>query len=104
MKNQKLPTFAFIHAAGVLIYVTLIAVFFRNANKLFGKEDTFATPIAMLMLFVVSATITGSLVLGKPIMLYLDGAKKEAVKMLFYTVGWLTVMTLIVFITLFLLK
>ena len=38
-----------------------------------------------LMLFVFSALLTGYLVLGKPIMMYVDGQKKEAVRLLFYT-------------------
>ena len=99
MKNSKLITYSFIHAAGVVIYTAAIAWFLFNAESLFGQISNFAGPLAMLLLLVISATITGLLVLGKPVLLYLDNAKKEALIMLFYTIGWLALMTVIVFIT-----
>jgi len=34
-------------------------------------------PIAFLLLFVVSAAITGFLVLGQPVMLYVDNKKQD---------------------------
>jgi hypothetical protein len=43
----------------------------------------------MLLLFIISASVTGLLVLGKPIHLYLSGLKKEAFVLLFATTGWL---------------
>lgn len=49
------------------------------------EPDTIFAPIIMLMLFVFSAAITGSLVLGRPILWYIDGKKKEAVHLLFST-------------------
>lgn len=68
-----------------------------NADKVFGKMKGISDPIAMLMLFVLSAAITGSLVIGRPILLYLDGLKKEAVKMFLFTVGFMFAITVIVF-------
>lgn len=50
----------------------------------------------MLLLFVISATVTGFLILGKPITLYLDGAKKEAFRFLAMTVGWLAAFLVLV--------
>ena len=61
------------------------------------KEDIVIIPIAMLLLFVTSAAITGFLVFGKPAMLYIDGKKREAVSLLGYTLGIMFVMTLIFF-------
>jgi hypothetical protein len=52
----------------------------------------------MLLLFVTSAAITGFLVFGKPVMLYIDGKKREAVSLLGYTIGILFLITLVVFI------
>lgn len=101
MKN-KLLLYSFVHAAGVLIYTAAIAWLLFNAGQLFGQISNFAGPLAMLLLLVISATVTGLLVLGKPALLYLDNAKKEALMMLFYTIGWLALMTVIVFITIIL--
>jgi hypothetical protein len=70
-----------------------------NSEKIFNKADNFWSPIAFLLLFVSSALITSSLVLGRPIYLYFDGKKEEAVKFLLYTIGWLFGITIIVFLT-----
>ena len=53
-------------------------------------------PLAFLMLFVLSAAIVGLLVFAKPVMMYLEGAKKEAVTLVFYIVAWLALITVIV--------
>ncbi len=86
-----------LNAAGVFVYVSLVAWFMFNGEHLFGGDGkSFLIPVFMLMLFVLSAAITGSLVLGKPILMYLDGQKKEAVKLFFITLGWLSLFMLIV--------
>ena len=82
MPNSKLITRALLHSLGVLIYVLLIAAFLFNGKNIFGKEDNFLMPTAMLLLLVLSAAVTGSLVLGKPILLYWDNKKTEAIKLL----------------------
>ena len=46
-------------------------------------------PWRLLLLFVISATVTGFLVLGKPAMLYHAGDKRGAFTFLSATVGWL---------------
>lgn len=84
------------NALGTVVYVTLVATFMQNGEKIFGKvEDNFFGPVVFLLLFVLSATITASLVLGKPLLMYLNGQKNEAVRLFFYTVGWLVLATLI---------
>jgi hypothetical protein len=88
-----------VHSLGVFIYITIIASIMSNGGKLFNKADNFWNPIAFLLLFVFSALITSSLVLGRPIYLYFDDKKEEAVKFLLYTIGWLFAITLIVFLT-----
>lgn len=71
-----------------------------NGNRLLGEEDTFFTPVAVLMLLVLSAAVMGTLVFGRPILMYLDGKKREAVVFLGYTLGWLTLLTFLVFLSL----
>ncbi len=104
MENKKILEHSLLNSLGVFIYVLAIALFFNNANKIFGNTPSFWAPLAMLLLFIVSATITGLLVFGRPIWLYLGGQKKEALKMLFYTVGWLTLITVMAFIALAVIK
>ena len=68
-----------------------------TAEEIFdAAEPTIIIPIFMLLLLIVSATITGLLVLGKPIYLYFNGQKKEALVLLFATLAWLVFFLLFV--------
>jgi len=104
MKQSKIIFWSAINSIGTAIYISLIAWLMFNGEKIFGQATNFWMPVALLLLFVVSATITGLLVLGRPAYLYLNGAKTEAIKLLFYTIGWLLLITVIVFISLLLIK
>jgi hypothetical protein len=97
MDNKKLAWRGLIDALGVVAYIVLVVLFMNNAQKLLGKVDnTYFAPIIMLTLFVLSALVTGGLVLGKPLMLYLDGEKKAGVKLTLYTAASLAVIWLVV--------
>ena len=100
MKSIKPVWHSLGHAVLVLVYVSAVAFVMGHGNQFFGQHDTAWTPVAVLMLFVLSAAVTGSLVLGRPILMYLDGKKKEALQFFDYTVGWLFVLTLVVFLVL----
>lgn len=105
MKNSTLAKWGALYASGVAVYIFLVALFMNNANTWFGEEDkSIVSPIAFLLLFLFSALVTSSLVLGKPIMLYLDGQKKEGVKQLLFTGLGIFVYILIVFAILLILK
>ncbi len=93
--NQKLLAHSFGHAVLVVLYTSGVVSILFNAERFFRQDRTLLAPIAVLMLFVLSATIVGTLVLGRPILLYVNGKKSEAMKMFFYTLGWLAVATII---------
>ena len=100
MKNSKLIIYGFIHSFLASAYVASVSWLLFNGENFFGQAKSFFLPTALLMLFVVSAAITGLLVFGRPIYLFLNGAKKEAIKLLFWTIGWLMIITLIIFLVL----
>lgn len=105
MKNFTLFKWGAIHAVGVLAYIFLIATFMSKASAWFGEADQkIVTPVAVLMLFVFSALVTGGLVLGKPAMLYLDGQKKEGVRLLVFTGISMFVLIFLVFGVLLIMK
>lgn len=91
MKNLELA--AFINALGVSAYVAVVVTIMQNGERIFGKMNNMLGPVTLLLLFVVSAAITGALVLGKPVLYYLENKKADAVKLFLYTVGWLFVFT-----------
>ena len=77
-------------------YVMIIGSFLFYAPKIFGEGDkTPLVPIAMLLLLIFSASLTGSLIFGRPVLWYLDGRKKEALRLLAYTLGIFFILTII---------
>jgi len=95
--NKKLVLTGVLDSLGTVVYIIAVTTFLNNAQRIFGDEENkFFIPIIMMLLFVLSALITGSLVLGKPIILYLDGQKKEGIKLLFYTAISLAVILVLV--------
>jgi len=93
MKNSKLILTAFLNSIAVFVYVSSIAWLLFNGERFFGQASNFWMPTALLLVFIVSATITGLLVLGRPIYLYLNNLRSEAVKLLIYTVVFLLIIT-----------
>lgn len=102
MKKSDYFLRGLISAAGVFVYVFIIAWLGFNNQIIFGKQASFLIPLFVLLLFVISASITGLLVLGKPIHLYLSGLKKEAFTLLFTTLAWLIFFLITVVIVLLL--
>ena len=101
MKHSILK-FAGLNALGTALYIALVASFLSYTPHIFAEvteKTALMIPIAMLLLLVCSASITGSLVLGRPILWYLDGKKKEAVSLLMTTIGFLFLITLFAFLT-----
>lgn len=86
MKNKKIWLWSAVNAIGVFAYVMLVVLIMTNGEKIFGEMENFWGPVTFLLLFVFSALVCGLLVLGRPIYLWLNDHKKEAVKMLLFTV------------------
>ncbi|MBU0531057.1 hypothetical protein KJ910_00975 [Patescibacteria group bacterium] len=82
-------------ATAVFIYIILISLFLNNAEQWFGQLDGVTAPVLMLMIFVFSAAVTGGLVLGVPILMYLEGAKAKAVKNFVATLGWMLLLIIL---------
>lgn len=95
---NKLIQRSFLNALGTGVYVAVIVTAMLKGEKMFGQINSMFAPIIFLLLFVTSAAITGGLVLGKPVLMYLDGAKREAVRLFLYTIGWLALGIIILLI------
>lgn len=89
-------TQALLNAALTALYIVGIALFFFYASQMFGPDGKSPLiPVMMLLLFVSSAAITGFLVLGRPILWYLDGRKSDALSLLGSTIGILLVLAIL---------
>ena len=95
---DKIIRRAFIDSVATFLYIILIVSFIFSMQFFSGQKDNIIIPISMLLLFVCSAAITGFLVFGKPVMLYIDGKKREAGSSFVYTLGILFLITVISFI------
>ncbi|MFA6547336.1 MAG: hypothetical protein WCT11_00110 [Candidatus Magasanikbacteria bacterium] len=94
--NKKILGRSLLHAFLAVVYVFLIGMLMRNGEKIFGNDSKLLGTMSFLLLFVISATVMGFLVLGKPILMYLENKKKEALWMFFGTLGWLVVFLILV--------
>ncbi len=77
----------FINALAAIAYIAAVASLMFYVST-FGKlpiENSVFMPIMVLSLFVFSAATMGYLFLAQPVMLFLDGKKKEAVSLFLQT-------------------
>jgi hypothetical protein len=95
MEKIKLLKLGLRNSLATAIYVVIVAMIMYNAQKIFGTMKSIIGPVAFLLLFVTSAAITGFLVLGQPIMLYVDNQRRDGVQLFIYTIAWLLVFTII---------
>jgi hypothetical protein len=97
---NKIWKTALINTLATTAYIIGVACFmyFGTMVKV-GRANAILAPIAVLLLFVFSAALTGFLIFGKPAQLYVDGKKKEALSLLSYTLIIFSVITFI-FLTL----
>ena len=94
--KQNILKAAALNAVGTTLYVAAVASFLFYAPH-FDRVPNVLIPIGMLLLFVCSAAITGMFVVGKPVMWYLDGKKKDATALLFSTVAFLFAISVLLF-------
>ena len=96
MNKKFLLKQAVLHSLAILVYCGLVGYLMLNGERLFGQANNILGMVAFLMLFVLSAAIVGSLVLGRPIIYYLDGKKKESITLLIYIIAILFLLTAVI--------
>ena len=92
--------YAAVNSLGTAFYIIFVILSIHFLRRYFGEMESLIIPILMLMLFVFSAAFTGTLVFGRPIIWYLDGRKKEALALLFYTLVIFMLLTVVAFLVL----
>lgn len=89
-----------INAVSALIYIIIVALVMSFVGKYANGQDNIITPIAVLSILTLSAAVMGYLFISQPLMMYLDGKKKDAVMLFLQTVGTFSVITAIILIVL----
>jgi hypothetical protein len=78
------------------LYIVVLVLVMTFGIRLMGPQDTFMTPIAMICLFTLSAAVMGYVFCYQPIMLFVEGKKKQAVQLFLQTVAVFGIITLVV--------
>lgn len=100
MKN-KLALTSLRNTFCAVIYIFLVSQLLNNGEALFGNiSNRFIGPFVMLLLFVASAALVGSLVFGQAVLLFFEGKRADSIKSAIYSVGWLFLMMSVAFICL----
>lgn len=96
---SKNPIINAVSASAYIILVASIINLVSSAQK--NKPDTFFAPVAFLSLLTLSAAIMAYLFFYQPLQLFIDGKKKEAVRLFMQTVGIFGSITLTIWILIF---
>lgn len=80
-------------AAGLTLYVILFVLSAWNVGQWFEALGMKTHPVlnmtVVLMAFVTSASICGTIMFTAPVLRFLDGRKNEAIQIVLWTIGWL---------------
>lgn len=96
MNKKDLFISSFLSSFGVFVYVFLLVLGARYGERIVNYMPDVLGMMLFLLLFVLSAGVTGSLILGKPVMLYLDQKRKEALYVLGAHLLWLLIFVCII--------
>ena len=89
----------FYNAGIAVLYIIFIISAISIGSKLAGKaEANFLVPIGMLSLLVLSAAFMAYTFFYQPIIMFLDGKRKEAVRLFWYTIAIFAGITFVVFL------
>lgn len=80
-------------AAYIFLVVTVMTLV---TQPLQDKPDTFFAPIMVLFVLTLSVTVMACLFFYQPLLLFIDGKKKEALELFIKTVGIFAVCTIVV--------
>ncbi|MBP9817262.1 hypothetical protein KBC75_00710 [Candidatus Shapirobacteria bacterium] len=81
-------------------YIFLITFTMNWASNFFAPKDSPFAPILFLSLLSLSVVTMAYLFCLQPILMYLDGHKKDAVKLFLQTIGIFAIITLVIFLLL----
>jgi hypothetical protein len=91
-----------INALGASVYIVLVvSVMTFVTQPLKNKPDTFFAPVTVLFVLTLSVTVMAYLFFYQPLLLFIEGKKKEAVNLFVKTVGIFAVVTAVILILLF---
>ena len=76
-----------LHGAAAVVYIGAVVTFMLLAGPFFGTGVEILGMMLMLMLFVFSAAFMSVVFFARPVTMYVDGQKKEALSLLAWTLA-----------------
>lgn len=98
MQNFKNPVINALSASAYIGLVVTLLNFVSQAQA--NKPDTAFAPVAFLSLFTLSAAVMAYLFFYQPLMLFIEGKKKESVRLFVRTLGVFAAFTAVVWMLL----
>ena len=96
MKINKILVYSFLCSVGTVLYTSAVAYILINLQNFLGRSPNIGGMAALLILYIISALVTGGLVLGGPAHLYFEKKRKEALQFLGLNLSWLILICLII--------
>jgi hypothetical protein len=96
---SKNPIINAVSASAYIILGVLVMTFMTEPLR--NKPDTFFAPIVFLSMLTLSVAVMAFLFFYQPIMLFIEGKKKEAVNFFIKTVGIFAAITVVFLALLF---
>jgi len=91
---SKNPIINALGASAYIIFIVSVMTFVTQPLR--NKPDTFFAPITFLSVLTLSVVVMGFLFFYQPLMLFIDGKKKEAINLFIKTLGVFGVITAVV--------
>ncbi len=95
---------ALINAFATARYVIGVASLLFYAPHFAGSEEPVLIPIVVPLLVVFSALFTGCMMVGRPVLWYIEGKKKEALSLIVLTLAIFFIITALALLALFALR
>lgn len=96
---SKNPLINALSASAYIFLVVSVMTFVTQPLK--NKPDTFFAPITVLFVLTLSVAVMAFLFFYQPLLLFIEGKKKEAVNLFIKTVGIFAIITVVVLMLLF---
>lgn len=97
MNKKQIIGYGSFDAAAAAAYIGLVALLISNAGRTLGPINGPLAATAFLLVFVISAAVTGIAVFGRPALWYFNGRKEEAIYLTAATVVFLVAIAAVVF-------
>lgn len=96
---SKNPIVNALGASGYIFLVVSVMTFVTKPAR--NRPDTFFAPITVLFMLTLSVAVMAYLFFYQPLLLFIEGKKKQAVDLFVKTVGIFALITAIVLVLLF---